>query len=174
MRVILLLIGLILSSSFALSQTKSKPYNFPIKPGTDEWKKFTTGAEMINACQVPRDILADLNTEALVKTCLNYPLFPLVKTSNSLQRGFNKATANFNGFQELYSRSDAAKQLVKIYNKMDAKAMDSNWTPNKVGSYTFSFTYIEIILAQEQILSKMTVMNGKNCLSKQSIDMRRN
>ena len=50
------------------------PYEYPIQPGTDEWKKFTTVAQMVEVCQIPEKKLKNMTTEALVETVLNYPL----------------------------------------------------------------------------------------------------
>ena len=59
---------------FALFAQKSNtPYDFPIKPGTEEWQKIKSGDEIAMVCSIPDSILTSLTTEALAKTCLNYP-----------------------------------------------------------------------------------------------------
>lgn len=45
-------------------------WDFPVKPGTEKWKSFTTSYEMIDACQVPADVLAAISTDKLIEACL--------------------------------------------------------------------------------------------------------
>ncbi len=61
-------------STFAQQQTNT-PYDFPVKPGSEQWAAFTTGQQMVDACQIPEDVLSQLSTEALAETCMNYPLY---------------------------------------------------------------------------------------------------
>src|SRR5574339_653333 len=86
------------------SQKISLPYDYPIKPGTDEWKNLRSQDEMIEACQIPAELLKKLTTEALVISCLRYPLYPQINAYNSIQHGFDRLASKFNGFQELQKR----------------------------------------------------------------------
>ena len=49
-------------------------YDYPVKPGTEEWQAFTSHAEMLEACQIPEAILRDMTTEGLVETALDYQI----------------------------------------------------------------------------------------------------
>ena len=49
-------------------------YDFPIKPGTEEWKKLKSGDEMVDAFKIPDSVLISLSTEPSAKTSLNYPM----------------------------------------------------------------------------------------------------
>lgn len=57
------------------SQEINSSYNFPVRPGTEEWKKLKSGDEMAAVCNIPEAVLKNLSTQALVNTCLDYPLF---------------------------------------------------------------------------------------------------
>lgn len=72
MNKVLLLIFLFFGMT-GFCQTRIIPYDFPIKPGTDEWAKLKSGKEMAEICNIPDSILTSLTTEALTITCLNYP-----------------------------------------------------------------------------------------------------
>lgn len=75
--------------SSAYAQTNNNPYHFPIKPGTEEWKKFESRSEMADVLQIPSAILKNLTTEALTKTCLTFPMFKDLYFFNDVQTGFN-------------------------------------------------------------------------------------
>ena len=51
-----------------------EPYDYPIRPGSDEWNNISTNSEMIAACAIPEDILHEMSTDALLATILDYPL----------------------------------------------------------------------------------------------------
>jgi hypothetical protein len=52
MKYFALFITLFFSSS---AQQISSVYNFPIKPGTEEWKALKTHKEMLEVCQIPEN-----------------------------------------------------------------------------------------------------------------------
>ena len=71
------IILLLLFASFLCSIQAQKinlPYDFPVKPVTEEWKKLKSGDEMVDASKIPDSVLISLSTEALAKTSLNYPM----------------------------------------------------------------------------------------------------
>src|SRR4051812_19447777 len=83
------------------AQKNNTPYNFPVKPGSEEWNKFTSVDEMYKTCQIPDDILNNLTTPALLKTCLNYPVSSILLLQNTPQEGFDSWKEHFNGVAEL-------------------------------------------------------------------------
>lgn len=84
------------------AQQISSVYNYPIKPGTDEWKALKTHKEMLAACQIPQNILNNMTTEALVESCLDYPLFSDILAYNETQNGFSKIASRFNGLGQVF------------------------------------------------------------------------
>lgn len=139
---------------FAKAQEKNDVYEFPVRPGMQEWKDFKTSNEMSTALMIPDEILKKMSTEGLVETCLNYPLFGSMLAYSNLQTGFEIVSKHFNGLQELLNRKDAGNVLLNKYKKLN---------PEMLGFYRFDydkevyvFTYIELILAQEQIISLLS------------------
>ena len=45
---------------------QKEQWDFPVKPGTEQWKSFQTPTEILKAIQVPEDILKNMSTEDLV------------------------------------------------------------------------------------------------------------
>ena len=98
------IISLSFVSFAAMAQEKKTVWDYPVKPGTEEWKKFTSNEEMVNACQIPEKILSTLSTEDLMELCLQYPLIYDVFAFENLNHGLDKLFDDFNGIRELYQR----------------------------------------------------------------------
>ena len=156
MRRIIFLCFLTASLNDGFAQQVSTPYDYPIKPGTVEWKSFKSGDEMAAACNIPDTVLHNLMTQALAVTCLNYPLFNEILSANNLQAGFSALTDGFNGFKELLSRKDAGKELLLIYQSLNPKNLTLFSSLEEKGDFTFKYTYIEVLLSQNQIISGLT------------------
>ena len=145
-----LLLILLFWGTLSFAQTRTIPYDFPIKPRTDQWK-FNSEEEMYNKCQIPPDILDSLTTEALAKTCLSYPLFGLMNAYNTPQAGFYAVQQIFNGINALLERKDAGNVLLNIYKNMNPTSIDKSWTSSERGEFSESFRFIEILFSQSTI-----------------------
>ena len=126
-------------------------YDFPVKPGSQEWAAFTSHDEMLKACQIPEALLNKMSTKGLVETVLNYPLYGDMLAHNIIQEGFEAVVSGFNGLQELLTRKDAGTMLLAKYRTMnpDPAAIDKSWRLEQQGK-------IEMILSQDAILANLT------------------
>jgi len=131
-------------------------YHYPVTPGSAEWKAFTSHDQMLQASQVPASTLKKMSTEGLVVTVMNYPLYGEMLVYNTPQQGFDAVKSRFNGLQQLLRRDDAGVELLASYCKMDPLAVDESWGDAQKGKYSFVFTHIETMLAQDAILVKLT------------------
>jgi hypothetical protein len=118
-KIIILLLLTIPLISFAQEEVT---WDFPVKPGSEEWKTLNSPEKMYNAMQIPESILQKISTEKLAKLCVDYPLFGTVLAHNSIQTGYNYMKNKFNGMLELLDRPDAASVMIKMF-----KTTDSNW-----------------------------------------------
>ncbi|MCP4760985.1 MAG: hypothetical protein GY870_04330 [archaeon] len=137
-------------------------YEYLVKPGTTEWEQLNSTQEMIDACQISFEILDNMSTEGLIESILNYPLYADLYLSNiNVQAGFDAVSKNFNGIQILLQRKDAAIKLLERYRKMHPSCKENNWPslvePGRNNGYSFSF--IEIIIAQYDILNQIIQAN---------------
>jgi len=140
-------------STFA--QEKSDTWDFPVKPGTQEWKNLGENhATMIKACQIPEESLNSISAKNLVKICLDYPLFGDFSAFNTIQRGFDIMSSRFNGFDELYTREDAGTELLEVYKSLKADGFEKDWTDLQKGKLIYKVFYLELLLAQEEVLLK--------------------
>jgi hypothetical protein len=121
-----------------------------------EWAAFTSHAEMVEACQIPESILQDMSTAGLVETVLDYPLAIDIWAFSSTQTGFGAIVSEFNGISELLSREDAATELIKKYCSLDITVVNEDWELLAIAEFTLGkVAFIEILLAQDEIISKM-------------------
>ncbi|MDD2436970.1 MAG: hypothetical protein PHG27_08040, partial [Massilibacteroides sp.] len=135
-------------------------YDFPIKPGSEKWASFNTHEEMVEACQIPEDILNQLSTPALVETCINYPLRYDYIAYNDVRKGISIILNSFNGFLELSKRTDATTELIKAYNnipiiKEASKIIEENEPLIRVG-------FVELLISNELFFQKMTTDDYAN------------
>lgn len=144
-------------------------YEYPIKPGTPEWRNLKSGAEMIETLQIPDSILSKMSTEGLVVTCLNYPSLWHMGAYDSYQRGVEIVMKRFNGFVELSKRADAGTFLMKEYLKLDPDDLDPDWSAIQKGGFQFQFMHLEMILSQRQFLEKLS-HDERIALLKNSLD----
>lgn len=116
--------------------TITTPYEYPVTPLMDKWKEFESHLEMIDACQIPDDILPHLSTAALAETVLNYPLLSDMLAWSDSNLGYQSVVSNFNGLNELLSREDGMDYLLNatltLSSSDDINEEDSFIERNKI------------------------------------------
>ena len=125
---------------------RAQLWDYPVKPGTEEWEALQTGQAMVDVCQIPENILSCLSTENLLKVCLQYPLRLDIYAANCLDDGINSLFKRFNGVEELLERTDGVKELLKYYDN----TMMQNLSKSDMGdpAFTYRVAYIELLLSQ--------------------------
>lgn len=58
---------MLLCPVFIFGQT----WDYPVKPGTEEWKKLKTGKEKNEACQIPENVLKKISSHELAYLLYN-------------------------------------------------------------------------------------------------------
>lgn len=107
---------------FVPNYTINEPYRYPVVPGMSEWDALKSLQEMIAVCQIPEDILKNMSTEALIETVFKYPLAINIFVYETPLEGLEDVATYFNGFEELFTRPDAAAKLEVYTSKSSFKA----------------------------------------------------
>jgi len=154
----------IVQTNSAQAASANDAYDYPIKPGTEEWKAFETHDAMLKACQIPESTLKSMSTKGLVETVLEYPLFGDIMAYDSIQQGFEAVASRFNGLSELLNRKDAGTELLAIYSKMNPQDIEENWGDIQKGAYAVSIANVEILLAQNKILDNLNKIQLENLI----------
>lgn len=71
---------------------------------------------------------------------------------DNYQEGFEKVSANFNGFSELFKREDAGTELLKLYQEFDLNSFKNSKGIGKTN--VFYDMCIDIVMAQPIFLEK--------------------
>ena len=98
-----------------------KPYEFTIVPGSDDWNSLNGAVEKRKACFVPKDIMENMTTDALVETVLNYPLLIDIFAYNSIDEGIDHLSSYFQGVEILSKRSNSIASLLDYMDKNEAE-----------------------------------------------------
>lgn len=147
---------IILTPFVTMAQTDEVTWNYPVHPGSKEFKQLHSFSERLNAFNIPDSILTKMTTENLVKTCLAYPWWILITSRDNNQAGYDYIRSVFNGFRELEKRKDAGIELLRIYEKMMPGYIFKYETLVKQGVLCFQFIYIELLLSQPNILKNIS------------------
>lgn len=139
-------------------ETALDTYTYPIRPGSEEWKAFTSSDQMAEATQIPFTVLDIMSTMGVFESCAESPLSFDLYIVMEPQRFYDFFKNTFNVCQELINRDDAGIELIKRYSLMCSKCTDNNYSSfsGKGGDVKYSFVSIELLLAQEDILSKIS------------------
>ena len=143
-----------LISIAGIAQSNNKPYDYPIKPGSQAWNELGGTVERFTACQIPPDVVKDLTTSALVESCLDFPFLIGVFTSNDYQTGFRYLKTHFNGLEELFRRADVGKSSIDSYARL-LSATISTSDENEFMKHFNQTLYLELILAQPETLQRL-------------------
>lgn len=101
-------------------------YEYPTK-ATGEWISFENHKEMLEAVQVPEELLKQMSTEEVVTTVLENPLLVELYVYDTISEGYDHLCKNLNCVAELDSRPDAISCLSNVIDvKEISNAMESN------------------------------------------------
>lgn len=114
MQKIMLFLMSVCLCSYMNSQTMQK-WDYPVKPGSDSWKKLDNYQAKVDICQIPDHILTLMTTSELYTLFMAYPLLNDIFYFNDMNQGVDLLIENFNGARELFSRSDFLEYLVNDY-----------------------------------------------------------
>lgn len=134
-------------------------YDFPIVPGTEEWKLLNSLDKKVNACQIPNDILTGICTHALIETTLNYPLILDYGAFNSMQSGFERIKTENNGFVELFRRNDLYSALIERYELLSFECKTNIYPPYIMGDAAplgIAIQTFELFLFQDEVISNIS------------------
>lgn len=149
MKNLLLVIGLSLSLS-VMAQEIDKPYEFPVKPGSEQWAKLNSSIQKDEVCIIPDAVLNGLSTKALLITCLNYPRIVDFFLASDMQSGFNFYSKHFKGLAELLKRSDLNNVLLQSYLNLDISTLKLLGYDLKLSLTQVAF--LELLISQESII----------------------
>lgn len=100
----------------AVLGTSNASFSFDSITEPSNWRKYQSLEEMLAACQIPEDKLKSMSTDELIEVCMSHPLHMIYVAYNNQLEGAKVIIDDFNGFQELKLRDDAALKLLSFYD----------------------------------------------------------
>ncbi len=158
-----ILILLCILPSFVLGQK----WDYPVKSGTDEWKKLNSNQEKVTACQIPSNVLKELTTPELLEICLKYPLINDIYAFNNIYDGLNKLKNDFNGIRELINRKDAGIIILKKYRNTNknTKLLLRNIQDIEKGEYIILVSTLELLMSYKEIFNNIVYSKQKTIMA---------
>ena len=77
-----------------------------------------TEDELIAMCNVPDDILKNMSTPNLVRTCFNHPYNNIWQTSNNAYEDILSIMTRFNGYAELMKRRSGVEAVLDMFTQI--------------------------------------------------------
>ena len=130
-------------------------YSFPIVPGTDAWKSISHN-QRVASLQLPADTLQSISTARLLETCLYYPFNIDIFALDDQIYSFERVKEQFNGFAELYQRSDFVQQLMSLYNARNVAFVNQIEIDREKGLYAFDYHIMEFIFTDAALMASDT------------------
>ena len=127
---------------------KAQSWDYPVKPGMEEWKQFQSNEEMVRACQIPENLFPCLSTEELTDLCLQYPLILDFYAFGDINNGVDKLFSDFNGIRELYKKKEVLNSLLNRYDEklQNFSLYDGGASDLEKGLFTISISTLEVLL----------------------------
>ena len=170
----LLLFSFLIFLPFATYAQKKLQWDYPIKPGTEEWNKLESNKAKVGVCQIPEDVLRDTSTNDLMTLCLQYPLLYDVFAFNNANDGLRKLFADFNGIRELANREDAITGLQEQYllNVRNFPEKINKGSSLDLGYAIMHISALEFLLSYSDFHHNTSKESQKNVLESLSLGYR--
>ena len=137
-----------------LTRSGELGWDYPVKPGMEEWNALETEEERIAVLQVPETILATLSPDDAVSLCIKLPAFFLFTAWDTPQDGFNVMLSRYNILRHILSRKDVGGSLIAAYKDADLSGFKT--LPYSNEFWSLKLFYLELLLSQKEILQSLT------------------
>lgn len=92
----------------------------------DEWNKLESWEEKYAVCQIPKKILEELDTPALLNLVLECPMLSNITYHESYYDGVVQLAKDLNGMYELQNRSDFYETVLSFFEKLKIPLQDKS------------------------------------------------
>jgi hypothetical protein len=145
-------------SPYHTNVIKYNGYSYPYFPGCVEWEDMNY-SQRLDSLQIPFDTLENISTSRLLETCLYYPFNINIMLSDDYLIGFEKVRNNFNGYAELFLRSNFIQELIDLYDSRDVFFIEEINDDYDCGQYSFDFMFLELYILESMDYATETQLN---------------
>lgn len=95
-------------------------WEYPVQPGTEEWVNLGSAEKRREACQIPQDVLEDMDTAGLLETALNDPFCSDMMAFDRVEDGYRHQLWQNSALSALETRSDRHEVIRARLENMEA------------------------------------------------------
>lgn len=150
--------------SFTPLFSQETGWDYPIRPGSEEWATLPTTADRIKAIQVPEDILHRLSDQQLLDLILNYPFFTSYILSDNPFDGYQRTMVTLNAYRELKSRPESLNLIFDHYNRMDLSQINKLGESAEIGRFALRVSAIELMITDFSMDRKLSPEESEKIL----------
>lgn len=139
-----------------------EPISFKDIHSPENWSRYTTLEEKFEACELSKDILENMSTEALLETCINHPLARLHFAYDDHLEYVDIFADHSSVFQEFLKREDASKTIIELYKKLCVQPLFEGIERTETGYKVsmLSECFIELIMGSGLIPDIVSIENA--------------
>lgn len=139
-------------------------WDYPIKPGTAEWKSLASNEEKIAVCQIPENVLKTLTDSELLEVCLNYPLLNDIFVFNIIDHGVDKLINDFNGIRELYLRKNKSEVFLAKYSDLidNLSKLNRQASDYEKVEYGLLISAVELLISRPEMQKDLALSDQKS------------
>lgn len=121
-------------------------WDYPIRPGSEEWAKLPNTTARINEIQVPESILVKLSDKQLLDIILDYPFFLDYAFSDDPFAGFQRSLGTLNAYREFESRIGSFNTIFDYYSNLDFSQINQLKEDHEVGHFSLRLSALELMM----------------------------
>lgn len=138
---------LIVIPTIAIAQNDKATWDYPVKPGSEEWK-YSPYVEKLQKNQPPASEINQLTTNDLLNLCLKYPFNKDILLFNNPNNAMRKVLKESFGWQEFIKRKDAVEIFIGYYNKLPTAKIEAIPDEKERNNERFNFYFFEKLIAE--------------------------
>ncbi|MGI5914790.1 MAG: hypothetical protein ACOX5K_08780 [Bacteroidales bacterium] len=142
-------------------------YNYPIRPGSEEWINLKSMNDAYAMCQIPGDEIGKISSKGLILSFLDVPL--TLKALYGISSGsplsiWSGIFDKFNSITELLTRDDAASSLVSFYDEIDLVCAASSNIEDQL-NLSYSINALNYLFSSKEVLTQLDINGMKNLVN---------
>ncbi|MGI5895882.1 MAG: hypothetical protein ACOX6U_02885 [Oscillospiraceae bacterium] len=149
-----LMLGCVGFSASAEQSNLTPAEQYAVYVDSLDWASYETHDEMVEAAQIPVNLLNQMTTNDLVDALMNYPLLIDLNLFNTKREGFERVYQDFNGLRALLEKDDGAMKLVERYE--NTSIANGHMRSTNLENAIIVPRFLESLLAQNEIISTLS------------------
>jgi hypothetical protein len=129
-------------------------YDYPVKPGSQEWINLESREKRAQANMIPQEILETISTGGLFESLISYPFIIDYRASEKYQVGFEQLKSENIGFTELYNRDDLFQIIYDWYESLSLECKEWVYHPSNA-PIEIELDITEMFIFQNEFLDNL-------------------